>query len=416
MNGLFDLCLTYFIFNANIMASFKIILRNSKAKPDGSVPLYLRVTHSRKTTLKSLGIYVNPKEWNEKKGVVYSSVANSARINARLSKALNDAQKTILDMEIGNATVSAKSIKNKLTIGGDFLAYFHKHVERLENAKKYGSHFKAKSVLTKLKEYLGASGLRFEEITVSWLKDYEEYLRDELGNSINTIHSNLKIIRKLFNDAVREDIINPNQNPFYKFKISTEKTSREYLTENELGKLEALDLNAEPKRKVFRDMYAFACYTGGIRISDLLTLKWKNFDGERINFVMNKTNEVVSVKVPAYGLEILNQYHDQKMQGEDFIFPLLTANDCRSEHALYRAISSWTAYANKTLREFATKVKIKKHLSFHTSRHTWATRALRKGMRIEYVSKLLGHSEIRTTQVYAKIVNEELDKAMDVFN
>ena len=61
-------------------------------------------------------------------------------------------------------------------------------------------------------------------------------------------------------------------------------------------------------------------------------------------------------------------------------------------------------------------LEIQKHIHFHTSRHTFATRALRKGMRIEYVSKLLGHANIKTTQIYAKIVNEELDKAMEIFN
>ena len=83
---------------------------------------------------------------------------------------------------------------------------------------------------------------------------------------------------------------------------------------------------------------------------------------------------------------------------------------------LLKSISSNTAYANKNLKVIAEKAGIEKHISFHTSRHTFATRALLKGMRIEYVSKLLGHTAIKTTQVYAKIVNSELDKAMDVFN
>jgi integrase/recombinase XerD len=70
----------------------------------------------------------------------------------------------------------------------------------------------------------------------------------------------------------------------------------------------------------------------------------------------------------------------------------------------------------KNLGIIKTKLKLKKHISFHVSRNSWATRALRKGMRIEYVSKILTHSDLKTTQIYAKIVNSELDKAMDVFN
>ena len=82
----------------------------------------------------------------------------------------------------------------------------------------------------------------------------------------------------------------------------------------------------------------------------------------------------------------------------------------------YSQISSATAYINKNLKMLAKKAAIEKPLSFHITRHTWATRARRKGISIDKVSKLMGHAQLRETQIYAKIVNEELDKAMDVFN
>ncbi len=100
-----------------------------------------------------------------------------------------------------------------------------------------------------------------------------------------------------------------------------------------------------------------------------------------------------------------------------FVFPLLRNDiDYTDPQVLFNAISSNTAYANKNLKAITKTAKIEKHISFHSSRHTWATRALRKGMRIEYVSQLMGHTNIKTTQVYTKIVNSELDRAMDVFN
>ena len=79
-------------------------------------------------------------------------------------------------------------------------------------------------------------------------------------------------------------------------------------------------------------------------------------------------------------------------------------------------ISRKTALINKVLKEVAEKSEISKLLSFHVSRHTFATLALKKGIPMEYVSKLLGHADLKETQVYAKIINEELDKAMGVFN
>lgn len=164
-------------------------------------------------------------------------------------------------------------------------------------------------------------------------------------------------------------------------------------------------------------MYVFSAYAGGLRIFDVLQLKWENFDGERVLVTTQKTGSVVSVKLPAKALEIVNSYKTGVTKPSDFVFPLLKNDVDYSDPAvLYDAISSMNAYTNKSLKEIKTSLKWSKNLNFHTSRHTWATRALKKGMRIEYVSKLMGHSSIKTTQVYAKIVNADLDQAMKEFD
>lgn len=93
---------------------------------------------------------------------------------------------------------------------------------------------------------------------------------------------------------------------------------------------------------------------------------------------------------------------------ESYIFPLLKmAKDESDRLILHKAISSATTYINKSLRELIKKAKIYKNISFHTARHSWAVKALQKGMRIEYVSKLMGHASVKHTEVYAKILNEE---------
>jgi integrase len=83
---------------------------------------------------------------------------------------------------------------------------------------------------------------------------------------------------------------------------------------------------------------------------------------------------------------------------------------------IHHAISAATSYTNKDLRKLTRLAGIDKKVSFHTARHSWAVRALQKGMRIEYVSKILGHASVKQTEVYARVMNEELDKAMEVFN
>jgi len=200
------------------------------------------------------------------------------------------------------------------------------------------------------------------------------------------------------------------------YKIKVGKTFRTYLTEDELKSIENLSLDSGTRMDLHRDMFVFASYTGGLRVSDVIMLEWSFFDGTHINTNIRKTKSQKSVKLPDTALAILEK---QKQIGKStrFIFPMLDDNlKIEDARALDSAISSATAYINKNLKFIAQKAGIDKPLSFHISRHTWATRALRKGISIDKVSKLMGHAQIRETQIYAKIVSEELDKAMDVFN
>jgi integrase len=214
-----------------------------------------------------------------------------------------------------------------------------------------------------------------------------------------------------------EEVIPIEKSPFLKYKIKWQNTTKAFLTEKELSDLENLNLVEGSMKYHHRNIYIFAAYVGGLRISDILQLKWKNFDGEHILVTTQKTGAVISIKLPTKALQIIDLYKNKVNEPEHFIFPFMKNDvDYSDPRFLLKTISSLTAYTNTDLKDLAKDAEIKHKLNFHSSRHTWATRALRKGMRIEYVSKLLGHNSIRTTQVYAKIVNEELDKAMEVFN
>ena len=164
-------------------------------------------------------------------------------------------------------------------------------------------------------------------------------------------------------------------------------------------------------------MFVFSAYSGGLRVSDMLQLQWKHFDGSNINFTIKKTNNQLSIKIPNKGLEILDKYKKEDAKSNDYIFEMLSPNTFKlTAKEIDDAISSATAQINKNLKLLATDAEIEKNISFHIARHTWATRALKKGISIDKVSKLMGHAAIKETQVYAKIVNSELDKAMDAFN
>jgi len=256
--------------------------------------------------------------------------------------------------------------------------------------------------------------LTFDEFTLEFLKTYEKYLRIK-GNSTNTIHNNLKVMRMLFNKAVDEDVIQPQNNPFLKFKLKWDNVEKVFLTEQELVEFENVETK-DKTIKIHQDMFIFACYAGGIRISDLLKLKWENFDGEQVSIFIQKTKNHLSVFLPDKAKEIKEKYKPSgKLEG--YIFPILKIEEDLSDpNILLQKISSATAHANKNLKSIAKSAKIEKTITFHSSRHTWATRALAKGIDVTHVSKLMGHSNLQVTMGYAKIVSNQLKESMKKFN
>jgi len=401
------------------MATVKIILRTSKINAAGEAPLCIRITKNRKAKFIFLNYRISPDCWDSKQSKVKKSHKNYQRLNSFIATKYAEAQGIAVDMETAEKRVLPESIKEQIQgkAPDSFFKYAERYRERLESSNKIGTLRKVKSILLKMKKYTGGQDLLFDHITVTWLREYENYLRTELGNKTNTVSSNFRTLRVIINLAINEEVISDELNPFKRFRLTTEKVKKDYLTEDELMMLESASLQAGSKKELHRDMYIFSACAGGLRISDLLLLKWENFDGERIVKQTRKTGSIVSVKLPKKALDILCKYRKVDTLPEHFIFPILDNDEDYSDpRHEFNCISSATAYANDDMKEIAQKVGIEKRVSMHTARHTFATQALSKGVRIEYVSKLLGHANIATTQVYAKIINAELDKAMEVFN
>jgi integrase len=401
------------------MPSVSTVLRKDKINKKGKAPIAFYVINNRKLTKVSTGIMIDPKFWDEGKSLIRKGEKNSARLNAYLASKRSEIIDSIFESDTKPNSLSEKQLKDKIYGKKpiNFFEFGDKVCDVYKEAGQIGSYHRCKSILNKVETFLGSRILNLQDIDVQFLMKYEKDCRTTLSNKTNTVHKDFKFIRKMFNDAYRQDLIEHNQNPFLKYQLKQEKTDKIFLTEDELSKIENLSLSEGTRMALHRDMFVFACYAGGLRVSDVLQLKWKNFDGTYLLLTIKKTSEQLQIKLPNKAIEIINRNKAAKPDPNSFIFPILdTTINLNDPENLDRVISGANAYINKNLKLIAEKTEINKNISFHTSRHTWATRALRLGVSIDKVSKLMGHAQIRETMVYAKIVNSELDKAMDVFN
>lgn len=399
------------------MTSVTIVYRKDKINARREAPIHFRIIKDRKASYIASGIMLPPHQWDEKKRKVKSTHGNSARLNSYLYNKFTEIQDTVLQHETLSKSLSSQHLKEKVfgKRPSDFFSFADGIVEGYRKEGRIGTGDKNKSVMNKLKRY--KPSLTFYDITPEFLTKYEQYLRQEYGNVTNTVGKDMKFIRKVFNDATKADIIGYEVNPFRRYQIKQERTHRDYLAGDELTWIEECNIDQGTRLELSRDMFVFSCYTGGLRVSDMLQLKWTNFDSTYLNIVIRKTGAQLSIKVPDKGLQIIGKYKKEGSIKEDFIFPLLKPMvNMNDPVELDAAISGATTLINHNLKILAKRTKIKKRLSFHIARHSFAVMALRKGITIDKVSKLMAHATIKETQTYAKIVSEELDKAMDVFN
>ena len=228
-----------------------------------------------------------------------------------------------------------------------------------------------------------------------FIHDFEIYMVSHAKVSHNTMSKFMGFVKKIINIAIKSDLI--NHNPFANYKIQFEKVDRGYLTEQELNLLIKKKFLIKRLEQV-RDIFVFSCFTG----LSYIDVKELSKDYIRISFdgntwIMTKRSKSnVNVNVPLMDIpkKILEKYDGEL---PDKVLPVLSNQKM-----------------NAYLKEIADVCGITKNLTFHLARHTFATTVtLAKGIPIETVSKMLGHTNIQTTQIYARITNDKISKDME---
>ena len=285
-------------------------------------------------------------------------------------------------------------------------------LDYLENIGKQsaeqGSRNYARTVLNAVRALKLFRGdyIAFRDVDKEFLSEFTDYLRQmpkaskygvlKTGGRLsnNSVVSYYGTLRTAINRAYKEGIITVNPTKEFDFasKVRQEPSRREYLTIDELKTL----INTECRHEIIKRAFLFSCLCG-LRVSDIRKLRWCDLQRSggrvRIEITMQKTKEPLYLPISDEALKWLPERGEAN--GSDFIFPL-----------------THEGTVNDTLQHWAKVAGITKHISFHVSRHTHATMMLTLGADLYTVSKLLGHKNIATTQIYAKIVDKKKEEAI----
>lgn len=387
--------------------------KKAKATTEGLVPIYQRVTVDGQRIELSTKRYVDVTKWSSEAGKLKGNSEEARSLNAYLDilKAkVYDYQKELIH-EAGLVTFEA--MKNKilgvqeraLTIVPVFKDHNQKMKALIGNEfspntlKRYVTTLKHLSNFLKWK--YNTSDIEIKAIDNAFVNEFEFYLR-----SICNIQNNsaVKYVRNSFGKIIRTCIINGwlNKDPFLQYVSKVREVNRVFLTEDELQILSNKDFKNERLNQV-RDIFVFSCYTG-LAYIDTANLTPQNIvigmDGEKwIYTFRQKTDSRTNIPILQPAMAIIDKYKEHPV--------------CNVKNKLLPILSNQKM--NAYLKEIAIICNIPKELTFHIARHTFATTVtLSNGIPIETVSKMLGHSSIKQTQHYAKILDRKVSDDMKV--
>ncbi len=376
--------------------------------------LYIRITVNGKRVNLSLKRRVPVSIWDAKKKKAKGTTALARQINLYIDEVSNKLFQIYQNLKFKDELITAQLIKahysGESDQGKTLKDIFKYHNQKIEKTLATGTirnfGITENYSFKFLKDKKNTTDIYLSQLNFEFLSHFDLFLSSlwpaghpkALGQ--NTVMKHIQRLRKIVTLAYHLEWI--DKDPFVRWKMTYEKTNREFLSEIELKNLENKVFISDRLDRV-RDLFVFSCYTG-ISYVDIMNLTPNNLvlgmDGS--NWIMTKRKKTnVPVKVPLLGkaLKIINKYKDHPMTCiSESLLPIITNEKL-----------------NAYLKEVANFVGIEKNLTFHMARHTFATTiTLSNGVPIETVSKLLGHSKISTTQIYARVLEHKVSNDMNV--
>ncbi|MFK8298008.1 tyrosine-type recombinase/integrase [Capnocytophaga cynodegmi] len=376
----------FFVGTKELQLQKKLVTMNVKVyrrdyvNKHGLSPIYLLITSQGKRIRQRLPIEVRPEDWDEKRGRFKKSAENAVGYNIAIENEIAKIKDVRLEYYIHNKELTLEQLVqeyNNASSNFCFVAFMEKYVN--EQNIKPGSLRKEKSRIAKIKRF--QKEIPFSQINIEWVERYKVYMAKECGNNANTIDSNLKTLKKYLYMAEKYGIrLNIDIDDI---KTRTHRSNRVNLSFTELDKLKDFYFSSyiNPRLKLPLGYFLFSCYTG-LRINEVKKLKRDDI-GKTITFTSDKTGKTNTIPVNNSARSFVEHY----------------------PNLFIKWISEQKM--NDYIREAINIVDIRKRVSFHTARHTFATNFLRKGGKVEDLQKLLDHSDISTTMVYVHIIETE---------
>ena len=396
------------------MSSVKAVVR-TKPNSQGLYPIAIRITRDRKTSFIYIGQYIKKCQWDYTIGQVKKSHPDALNINQLILNRLSKANKKLLSAEVNEEYQSASTIKNKIVFNKtkyDFFMVGKEYLKKIIDRKRFHQYDVEKNRIEVFKTFIKKDILPFNQLKVGLLKKFEMFLIEQKGLAKRTSQNYMITIRTIFNLGIAEFSVKAIQYPFGKgkYQIKFPETQKIGLTREEITSIETLKGLSDAQQYAL-NVWLLSFYFAGIRIGDVLQLKWIDFRDGRLHYRMGKNSKLVSLKIPKKAKQILRSLNKQK--GTTYLFKELEGIDVDDKRLLRTRIKTITRNFNRRLEIVAEKAGIDKKLSMHIARHSFGNISGDK-IPIQMLQKLYRHSSVTTTIMYqSNFIQKDTDEALE---
>ena len=401
--------------------TIKVICYKSKKLSNDEYPLMLRVTKDRKRKYVSLGVSVQLKYWDFDKDTPKFNCPNKDLILNIIDKKTMEYRKQLLEFQNIEKDYTAQKLVD--TVNKPFKrksveTVFTELIQELKNEKRIGNANFYKFALNSLKTFNnGSMDIPFTDIDVTWLKKYESWMKSN-GNATNTMGVRFRALRAIYNLAIQQRIVKKEYYPFDEFKVSKlrENTNKRAIPKDAIQKIVNFDVGKIPKFHtpliaLSKDVFLFSYLGCGINFIDIAHLKHSNIKDSRIVYNRHKTGKVINFPLQPHAIELIKKYNSPN---SEYLFPILNEKVHITELQQHYRIQKIIKKVNKWLKIIAGKAGIETDLTTYVARHSYATVLKRSGVNIALISETLGHSDLKTTQIYLdSFENSQIDEALE---
>jgi integrase len=372
----------------------------------GLKQIYIRITQAQKHKRIKMGLAVLPRQWTGKYGS-WISIKNkeSSFYNNKILEKINEVQKAYLSLsEDTSAVINKEAVfkeANKVNHRIDLVKYWNSKVEQMDN---YNQSKGYRTSLKKVIEFSETDQIEYRHLNFEWLCNFERFLKRK-GLSTESVYGHLKRVRAIYNKGINEEVFELKYYPFRAYRMP--RVPANHIERLDLAEIQSIfSLEYEPSNLVYWVLKGFelSFRCAGIRIEDLLTLKWSNLRFGRLVYNMKKgvtMGKEKSFEVSGELNELLNELRRNDAHNTGYILPFLKKGDESMSNEDYkRQIGRRTTLFNTYLKDIADDACVSKPLTSKISRHSWALYAYEQTNDIRFVQENLDHNNIKVTQGY----------------